>query len=218
MVGNTIQKTVTADNQNQAIRIRAIGEGADICIFSGKKYEGKSYLAKKLLATVSAYLIWDEQREHGDIATVTHDLRQIVTLWNGGTKKISYQPIDKTKHNFRMFCKIAQQLTNAVIMVEEIRLYQDGKNLVPEFKRLLDSGRFRGLGIWTTSRRMHGIPVDLPYNADHIFVFKQYRPEDLDYLSKFMDGEKVQQLPTLEKYWFLHYIGDTGTTEIHKPV
>ena len=205
-------------NTIQGIQIRAIGKGADICFFAGKKYSGKSYLAKHLLNTVSRFVIWDYNFEHGKIGAITHDLKQLISLWNSGHKKIVYQPYDRSEESFTLFVKTVKDMGNLVVLIEEVRRYATSKKITPNLQFLIDTGRHRGIGLWFTSRRMHGIAVDIPFNADHIFAFKQHRPEDLDYLSEFMNPELVQELPTLPNYWFLHYVSDEGKTYKHSPI
>ena len=57
-------------NPVQRIKIRAIGENANIVLFVGRKYYGKSYLAKTLLKNVSQYIIWDENEEYLEYGTI----------------------------------------------------------------------------------------------------------------------------------------------------
>lgn len=211
---------MSRDTVQDGIKIRAVGENANILFFVGKKYEGKTYLAKHLLKKVKQYLMWDENREHDDMGTVATKLQDVILLWNMKKRKVVYQPPTekKTQQGFNEFCLVALMLSNAVIYCEEVRLYAQPNKIPINFARLMDGGRFRGLGIWCTSRRMLRLAVEIPYNADHVFAFKQKRQKDLEALKDYIDEDMVDQIPNLPKYHFVHYVDETGTAYIHKPI
>lgn len=218
MVGYTIQSE-TKTETGKEIQIRAIGQLADICFFTGKMRQGKSYLAKHLLTGVTRSIVWDYNFEHTQkMGIIVHTIRELVFRWNHGIKRIIYQPYDRSEEHFDRFIKTVSRMQNLVLLIEEVRRYATAKKISKPLQFLIDTGRHRGIGIWFTSRRMHGIAVDIPFNATHIFAFKQHRPEDLSYLSQFMNPELVEKLPTLPNYYFLHYISDTGETLIHAPI
>ena len=218
MVGTPVQDKPETQTQKE-IGITAIGQLADICFFTGKMRQGKSYLARHLLVGVSRYIVWDYNFEHTQkMGMVTHDLKQLATMWNKLSKRIIYQPYDRSEEHFDRFIKTVSRMQNLVILIEEVRRYATAKKISKPLQFLIDTGRHRGIGLWFTSRRMHGIAVDIPFNATHIFAFKQHRPEDLAYLSQFMAPELVEKLPTLPNYYFLHYVSDTGETLIHEPI
>ena len=189
----------------------------DIMCICGKRRSGKSYFMKWLLKQITKWIIWDTNHEYKQedfpAATVCYKLLDIVKLYNQQKTRIIYQPMDKTEENFDLFCKTMFTMSNVVIVVEEIERYATSYNMPPNLKQHIDIGRHRGLGLFCTVRRTKRTNPDILFNADHILIFHQTRPEDKEYLADFV-GETALKIGDLPEYSFIWYQDREGTAQI----
>ena len=100
---------------------------------------------------------------------------------------------------------------------EEIERYATSYNMPQNLKHHIDVGRHRGLGLFCTARRTKRTNPDILFNADHIFIFHQTRPEDVEYLADFV-GETALKISGLPEYYFIYYSDREGTTTIMQKI
>jgi hypothetical protein len=136
-----------------------------------------------------------------------------VNHYNKGTAHIIYQPIQKTPEHFNLYCKTVNRMTNIMVGFEEVERFCTSHFLAPNMKKLIDIGRHRGQGIICTARRTKRTNPDILFNCNHIIMYKQTRPEDVDYLADFV-GQEAYRLPKLEPYRFVWWVDATGETHI----
>lgn len=194
----------------------------DIILIVGKRRSGKTYWLKhylmRLATTRTRYVLydtnWEYQPQRNGIQTT--NLTQIINHFNAGQLEIIYKPTEKTVEKFDLFCKVCFQLNNIVVVIEEIEQYANAYNVPRYFKKIIDIGRHKGLGLICTSRRALRLPSDLPFNADHIIIFRQHRPQDLDYMAQWV-GNGIYKLPKLPEFWYMYYNDREATlTECRK--
>lgn len=202
------------------LQYRALGKEADIIFVMGKKGEGKSNAVKVLIKGVSRYIIWDYNHEHSELGFVVTDTATMEEAWNSRITKIVYQPQYKTDLEFTQFINFMfkKNVNNFLLIIEEINNFAESKRIIYPLQVLIRTCRHRGIGMICTSRRALGVHRDVSYNADHILVFKLHHPKDLDLLEEWMDRTKVNQIPQMKKYSFLHFNADTGETEVRSPL
>jgi len=194
------------------------GVDAQIIFINGKGGEGKSYFVKNYLVRqipcrfIIYDLNWEYTKVEPKVCVVTHRLEDVRDYYNQGKTFIVFQPLDKTESDFNKFCGLINKMANLCVVIEEINAFCTSNKIPPEAKRLIDRGRHLGIGIIGTARRSKGISADIPFNASHIFCFRQVRPEDVKYLGEYI-GTEADKLKTLKKYWFLWYDG-FETTEV----
>jgi transposase len=104
-----------------------------------------------------------------------------------------------------------------MIVIEEIERYATTYYMPFSLKRIIDTGRHRGLGLICTTRRVKRLNNDIPANSDHVIVFRQHLLNDVQYLADWI-GDEAYRLPTLPEFWFLWYVDEEGKTHICKKV
>jgi len=197
----------------------------DIILICGKIRSGKSYFLKNrilrgLELNRRRYIIWDYNHEHTPprrTGVSIYHLKDIITRFNSGTPHIVFRPLDKSDEAFDLFCTTVWQLNNITLIIEEVERYATSYACPPHLKQLIDTGRHKGIGIYCTSRRPQRLTNDIPSNANHLFMFKQHLPRDIDYLSQWV-GEGVYALPKLKEYQFMHFNAVTGQLTTHRKV
>lgn len=183
----------------------------DVILICGKRRSGKSHwlkwYLKKLELGRNRYVVWDYNWEHKPPRTgiSTRSLLQITQYFNKGIPHILYQPLKKDIKDFDLFCSTVWQLNNIIIVIEEVERYATSWTIPPHLKLIIDTGRHKGLGLITTSRRVLRLSPDIPFNADHIIIFKQHRPQDLDYLNQFVGDKRIYGIPKLPQFSYAHY-------------
>ena len=188
----------------------------DIVFICGKRGCGKSTFLKWLLGKLSCRVaIWDTNWEYSTQGfAITHSINEFCDALNRFGRVI-YQPIDKSTGHFNQFCGIILQTNNIVLVVEEVERHATSYFIPPNLKTIIDIGRHKGIGLICTARRTMRTNPDIPYNANHVIIFKQHRPQDLEYMATFC-GSDVWKLHTSPDYYYAWYDGSTLT--IHRPV
>lgn len=198
----------------------------DIILVCGKIKSGKSVWVKDHLAKLRKakirYLIWDYNWEYDDsFGKIIHRHDQVKSYFNAQIPFIVFQPLVKDAETFDLFCEYAGQLNNIVIICEEVSLYATSYVIPPHLKEIIDTGvHHRGLGLICTTRRVtgrQGISADIPFNAQHIIIFKQKRPQDLAYLAEFV-GDGVLAIPKLPDYHYMHYDDSDDSLKAYLPI
>lgn len=205
----------------------------DIVVFAGKKEEGKSVLMKHHAKGLKNRIIWDRNREHGDMGYVVYDIHEIGPAFERGLTHIVYQPSTLSRDHFRAFMQEINRLSryySFVVIIEELEFFAQPSNLnlhkhYPNLADLVDTGRHRDIGVWATARIVRKLASDITFNADHIFAFRVHRPQDVDYLEEWI-GHKANMLSPakakkhgfqlIEKYHYLHFNGTE--TVLREPV
>ena len=189
----------------------------DINLITGKKTSGKSIFFKHLLKPIARRIIWDYNHEHSDMGYVIHYPNQIEEEWKRGIFHIVFQPYSKREANFWNFLQVCWKFNNYVLGVEEVERYVRTHFMPKAYSPFIDVGRHRGIGNYVTCRRPNKLHADIPSNADHVFCFRQHRPQEIAYLKEWI-GEKAEELKTIPEYYFLHYDARKGETFLRQKV
>lgn len=208
----------------------------DIIIYCGTAEEGKSTLMKHDAKQVRGRrIIWDYNREHRDMGRVVHWLDGENSLEKEfeHLKHIVFQPLDKSPEYFRKFmrtCNVLSRYYCFVLIIEEVEVYAEPSNCNLYKKQrdladLADNGRHRGVGVWMTCSNIHTLSKKLTFRASHIFAFRQHRPQDVEYLERWI-GPKANMLSPakaqkkkmeyIKKYHYLHF--NKVKTVVRRPV
>lgn len=176
----------------------------DIVVVSGKRRSGKSVFLKHLVKGIRKRIIWDYNHEHGSMGYVVHHTHVLRDEWKRGITHIVYQPYDKTETSFEFFLSEVYKLNNFVLIIEEVERYAYSHHIPFTLKRIIDTGRHKGIGLYCTLRRPARTHKDILSNADHIFMFHQHLQTDVDYLKDWV-GQKAEKIKNLAPYNYLHY-------------
>ena len=192
----------------------------DIMVVCGKRRSGKTFFTKWLLSKFPRAVIWDYNHEYKlRNSVIVYDLKQLIPqLLTGKYRYIIYRPLIKTEQTFEAFCHTCEKLRNIVIVIEDVERFATAWLIQPSLKRLIDTGRHKGIGLIFTMRRTLRVNPDITFNADFIFAFSQHRPQDLDYLAEYMNPETVYKLSKLPSFWFICYEDRSGKTYVCRKV
>ena len=160
---------------------------------------------------------WEYHSSAYASAVETHDLTQIIHHYNNRVQRVIFKPIHKTLDEFDNFCRVCYQFQNLMIVIEEVDQFATSYFCPSNLKVLLDVGRMKGLGLYLTARRTKRVNPDIISNANHVIVFRQIRPEDLEYLRSYI-GDAVQQLPDAPQYYFVWYNDYTGQAQLMQKI
>lgn len=97
---------------------------------------------------------------------------------------------------------------NVCFGIEESELYlNQGKPLTPWAARVIISGRNRGIGVMANTRRLAMLSKDMFSLSEHVFIFRLFSPNDIEYLVGYIGKEWAAVVPRLDDFEFLHYSG-----------
>jgi Cdc6-like AAA superfamily ATPase len=173
-----------------------------ITVIAGMRGTGKTEFIKKLTSTLSIpYTVYD-----------------VLNQYQGSCiEKNRYVPVNDTLDEFDNVCKKIWFKGNHLLIIEECEIYLRNKSELSEYaKQLILRGRNKNIGLWLCTRRIADLHKTPMSQANHLFLFKMYFPNDLNYISQFIPRETTEQLKTIPDYHFIRY--SNGEIEICKPV
>ena len=166
-----------------------------ICIF-GKRGTGKSVLARKLAAKIPCYVVFDPLHEHASLGYTTKTINQ--DLLNK-YKRLVFQP-SNAEEEAKTFFEACNKLYNCMIIIDEADIVADTYTINDSLLKIVRYGRHQGLGLICVCRRTQELNSKIIAQAHHIFSFRQSRPQDIDYLEKFLGSEYAEKLRNLKEF------------------
>jgi DNA helicase HerA-like ATPase len=166
----------------------------------GKRGAGKTELAKKILHSISPHRI-----EIFDI--------------NGEYNEAGFKAyIPDTPLDFEAWCGRVYSAGNKFVGVDEADMVFPEKGKLEGYSyKIIHLGRHRNIGGVFLTRRLARLNKDVFSQSDHVFIYKLFIPNDIDYLEEFI-GEKAENVRYLKPYWFYYFNSDTSEFTLHKPI
>lgn len=188
-----------------SLQIYGYGTRASILVLTGKRHSGKSYFLKNaLIPNFPYFILWDYNHEHTfQNVPVTYKLNEIPTLFYQ-KRQVVYRPLDKSLSNFERFCRICNDLSDFMLVIEEVERYATRFYIPPALSWIVDTGRHRGIGLCCTMRRPSQSHKNILSNSDFTFMFHQHLPLDIDYLANWV-GQEAYGLRNIQQFGFLLY-------------
>lgn len=169
-------------------------------IILGDYEQGKSTLAKTIMASMPRYMAWDPrqdvfERGNRDFTAFTRQFttegRAIYAPGRGGLPA----KLDN-------YCEFALTQHNAMVFIEEPAMV--GKANLPEsVDDLHRLGHARSLGVTVTTHSLWDLP-HVYHQANHWFVFRTTRPIELNALGQVLNPKALDWLPKAPPYWCWH--------------
>jgi len=136
----------------------------------GMQGSGKTTLAKKILDAMPSVprLIWSPQRPldlyggYGEPVNHLSKLRRGAYLYTG----------EFTERNFLAFCNRAMEMSNIVLVIDDVHEYVKKQMIPPEFARLINSGRNRGVCSIFLTPSPNLVHNNLLQSCQHIYCFR----------------------------------------------
>jgi len=172
----------------------------EMAVVAGMRGSGKTTLIKRLASGLQVpHTIYDPLDQYASITE-----HRIV-------------PNPDNLATFEATCERIWRQGNHLFIVEEAEVYLKNKAELTHYAKLcILRGRNRGIGIWICTRRiadLHKTPVS---QANHLFLYKMFLPNDIAYLSQFIPKDAAINLGHMQPFYFLHY--SEGQTELCNPV
>lgn len=188
-------------NANFHINIK----GSDRCLFIGRTGSGKTTLAKAILnsSNVERYTVIDPKHMFTPAKGVS-----IVPEYVSYYKK---QVIRNSQGNiveedaYRNALLQAWRRKNCIIYVDEATLVTRPRPILPEYGRVIRTGRERNVGIWSATQRPADIPSVLFTECEHIFCFQLTFDDDRKKVIRFTGDKAGKILRGLRGHDFCYY-------------
>jgi len=150
--------------------------------------------------------------------TIPYTVYDVLNQYSGSCiEKYRYMPVNDTLDEFDNICAKVWNKGNHLLIVEECEIYLRNKaELTPAIKQVILRGRNKGIGLWLCTRRIADLHKTPMSQANHLFLFKMYLPNDINYISQFIDKEIAEKLKTMPDYHFIRYSGNE--VEVCKPI
>jgi len=160
---------------------------------------GKSQLIHDLLPMLKGAdaIVWDPVWQHQ-----WPGFEEFMTMKLAATlKRGVYRPAMGNRQEFDELCAILMARGNVVLVVDEAAPVLDRP--LPNAERLIRMGRNFGVTYVVTTQMPSDLAPIVVTNAHHKITFRLERPEDIGYMSKWMNlpREAIQSLKKFEKFW-----------------
>lgn len=181
---------------------------APALLLFGRRGQGKSFLARKLMRHQARVSVWDLMNEHAPMANFYEgDLSGFENFLAASRGKrfaaARYIPTEDVAEEFNGFCRAAFRAGNFVVVVEEAAEICSPSNLPPAFGRVIRQGRHQGLGLLATTQRLAEVSRTLTSQTDVFVGFSTTEPRDLDELRKRTSAEYVEKVRALPPHQWL---------------
>jgi hypothetical protein len=174
----------------------------------GRKGSGKTTLVGEIAEDHRRVFAFDSMGEYGEERgfVVCYGLadcaRAMVEAARAPLFRLSLR-VDRTE-DFLKLLRIAYEVPDSLLIVEETSLYCSPSRLPDDLSRLVRYGRHRRLNIVFVARRPSEIHRELTAQSDVIVTFRQHEPRDVDYLKSFI-GPRVEHVSRLPEYHVLAF-------------
>ncbi len=198
---------------------------ADMVGVIGSPGTGKSsYVKKDLLKKFSRLLVWSPLEETDDYASfcggvVVHGkITELVAAVKRGDKAIVFVPIGKKADvdaQFEFFCRIAWELINSTVLVEELSHVTTPGHAPPAWKKLSTGGRHRGLRVIGISQRPAHIDKDFLGGCTEVRCYRVNYDRDAKVMADSLDlgAEGAKTIRKLPNFHYFHKKPDLSVTQ-----
>jgi len=183
------------------MKIVTKGGHAQKILICGRPDTGKTTLAKYILSNEPDHMVYDTNQEYEEF---NH-----------------YVPKSYDFVSFQRFCSKIWNQGNLLFCVDEAEIYMhtSPQPLKGPIGNIVHRGRHRGIGFMAITRRLANLHTDIFSFADHIFIFKLTKKQDLDYLGNFLDDpDQAKDVKKINKWWFYYYNEDREIWKLCPPL
>ncbi len=165
-------------------------QSTDLITVAGQTRSGKSTLAKYLARQIQAagidVVVFDPMAEYIEFT--------------------SYIPKSDSPAELDLFCAQAWARGNTFIIVDESELYLAEKKALPRhvFRCVLRGGH-RGIGMMFITKRIALLSKNCFALSHHIFLFRIFAPNDINYIAQFCPRTVTEKLRRLPPWHYLYY-------------
>lgn len=177
----------------------------DIRAYIGASGSGKGVSVRKHLEAEKPkrLMVWDPLHEYGSFARRVDKLGDLARAVKGSAFTVSYYPgpaVATFPEKFAMFCRIAFEAGNLVMLVEELADVTSPSHAPLEWSNCTRKGRHRGLRIVAASQRPASIDKQFLGNCTYIRCFTLRYPSDRAAMAGAMDVPlpEISSLSTVE--------------------
>jgi hypothetical protein len=192
---------------------RPIVRRSDRLFIVGATGTGKTTLATIMLAPLTHIVVIDpkwhfsfhnppfvRKPKHGD-PLVTSDLRK-AERWDSPAP-IVYRPEEgECSAGCPAFWRWIWDRENTIVFVDEVTLISRPYDLPSGYKRCVQQGRSRTIGVWSCTQRPAKVPTILLSEAEHFIAFETRAPQDLKRVTEYTTPEIGRDPATGYDFWY----------------
>lgn len=161
---------------------------------AGMTGTGKTCLARFILRKFSKVLVWDPLGQYEEFN--------------------AYHPDKGTKEEFDYVCQQVWDKGNILFCVEEAEgALHEGKDFSEYAYKVIHQGRNRGIGVMAVTRRIADLSKTMFGLSQHVYIFRFFSPNDIDYIKGFVGKEWAERIRNLPQFHFIYYGGGNNICE-----
>lgn len=192
----------------------------EVIFVSGQRGSGKTYWVRDFIRGLPRYILYDALSEYEGPSRFT-DIEGLLEFCkanrNAGFFEAIFDPLDPTDElTFHFFCRIAGEIKNLYVVIEEIDLHATPYNNPAELQKLIKYGRHYGINVIGVSRRPAEVSRLFTSQATRFVLFKQIEPRDITYFRAII-GPQADQLPDLPQFCHLNFDFSEGPPSFCEP-
>ena len=170
--------------------------GTDNSVIIGAHFQGKTHLAKHLVAKplLGKYplWIWDHHGKFTDLTDLSNVVRSVSGLRYGLQV---LKPIEKSPGAFFQFCALVNKQSDLHVIIDETHNFCSAHKIAPEFATLVRDKGNNNVSYTCVFQRPAEVHKSIISNALHRFVFAFDVPTDVIYLKQWIGTEVELFLP-----------------------
>lgn len=191
-------------------------KATDCFMVFGIRGSGKSYLAKQINKEWPRTIIIDPMDDFpGEPGNIFYDFNKfadrLADLKNKNEQKFRlifrFKPTTSVEEQhaiFEQICCLAYHFGNLQLVVDEIHDFHSPHYLPPYLKKIIFTGRHRGVSYLGISQRPARVHKDLVSQCPHVFIGLVFETNDVNYFRGFL-GDKAELTKTLPERNFVYF-------------
>ncbi len=172
----------------------------------GKKGEGKTTLARAVVAGFPRVIILDVKAEYDDGTTLAYGRDAALELLEDAEDRRRFRLALRRlppEHALEVL-EVCGAFQDVLLVLDEAQRYCSPSTMPPALDVLVNEGRHRAISQLYIARRPAEINRDVTANADYIAIYRTREPRDVEYLRAYV-GTRADQVMSLPKYRTLVY-------------
>ncbi len=176
---------------------------ANIVAVMGGSGSGKSTFIKREIERLKPkrLMVFDVMHEYSDKGQPIKLCSELAQMAKAKQFRLVFQPSSQNmQQQFNFFCKLAFEIGNCLIVVEELNRVTEATKAPPNWQDCTSRGRHKGLMIYGASQRPAGVDKDFFSNATKIRTGRLNFAADIKTLANVLQvaSNEIEQLKPLE--------------------
>ncbi|MBS3917904.1 MAG: hypothetical protein KG012_03345 [Deltaproteobacteria bacterium] len=179
----------------------------EISVIIGRKGQGKTTLASRLIQNIKKVIIIDTLIEYTGSAQINIDedlIKNLNYFFNNSTEfRLSITPENPAE--FEDVINILKRYKNYTLLLDEVGIWSNPSYIPDSLYWILRFGRHSQINQIYAARRPTELNRMMSALADRFYIFNTIEPRDLEYIAKITDSSLINEIKNIKQFNYINY-------------